>query len=109
MEFVGCLKACVDERKGENANGEWRLRSYLLEEVATFNARKIVVDVMDGEVGRFAKWDELLGKNVVIQFDINATKYTGKDGSERWFNNVRAWQIKSTEPEPPKENNESII
>lgn len=98
MEFVGCLKACVEERKGTNDKGEWKRRKYLVEEVATFNARKIVVDVVDGEVGRFAKWDELIGKNVVITYEIEAREYQGK-----WYNDLRAWKIQSTEPEPPKE------
>ena len=98
MEFIGCLKGCVGERSGDSANGHWCRRSYLVEEVATFNQKKAVFEVTDGEVGRFAKWDSLIGKNVIVTFEIDANEYQG-----RWFNNIRAWQIKSTEPEEPTE------
>lgn len=96
MEFVGTLKGVVGNRKGDSANGHWERRVYLVEEVASF-PKKMVFEVTDGEVGRYAKWDALVGKNVVVRFGIDASEYNG-----RWYNNIAAWDIAGVEPKEPQ-------
>lgn len=95
MEFVGTLKGCVGTRQGDSANGHWERRQYLVEEVASW-PKKMVFEVTDGEMGRYAKWDALIGKNVTVRFGIDASEYNG-----RWFNNISAWDIAGVEPAPP--------
>lgn len=95
MEFVGTLKGCVGKREGESANGHWERRVYLVEEVASF-PKKVVFEIADGEMGRYAKWDALVGKNVVVRFGIDAHESNG-----RWYNNISAWDINAVEPTPP--------
>lgn len=95
MEFVGTLKGVVGTRHGDSANGHWERRVYLVEEVASF-PKKMVFEVTDGEMGRYAKWDALIGKNVVVRFGIDASEYNG-----RWYNNISAWDITSVVPKEP--------
>lgn len=96
MEFVGTLKGVVAKREGDSANGHWERRVYLVEEVAS-SPKKMVFEITDGEVGRYAKWDALVGKNVVVRFGIDASEYNG-----RWYNNIAAWDIAGVEPKEPQ-------
>ena len=96
MEFVGTLKGVVGKREGDSANGHWERRVYLVEEVASF-PKKMVFEIADGEVGRYAKWDALVGKNVVVKFGIDASEHNG-----RYYNNIAAWDIDGVEPKEPQ-------
>lgn len=93
MEFIGNLVKKVAEREGDGQNGHWKIASYLLETVEMY-PKRMVVDVSDGQTDRVAQWDGMIGKNVVIQFDIDAREWQG-----RWFNSLRAWAIKASQPE----------
>jgi hypothetical protein len=44
--------------------------------------------VKDGQVGRLARFDNLIGKTVTVSFDIDAHEHEG-----RWFNEINAWGI----------------
>ena len=92
MEFVGVLVNKINEREGTNANGPWKIGTYLLQTVEMY-PKRMAVDVGDGQMGRIAQWDSMIGKNVTIQFEIDAHEYQG-----RWFNSLRAWQIKENTP-----------
>lgn len=92
MEFIGQLVSKVGERSGESQNGRWRVAQFLLQEV-TMYPKRLVVDVRDDSYGKIEQFEGLIGKNVKVQFEIEANVYT-KDGQERWFNNVRAYRIK---------------
>lgn len=92
MEFVGVLVNKIQEREGTNANGPWKIGTYLLQTVEMY-PKRMAVDVGDGQMGRIAQWDSMIGKNVTIQFEIDAHEYQG-----RWFNSLRAWQIKENTP-----------
>ena len=87
MKFTGNLKAKVGEREGEGRNGHWKIASYLLETVEVY-PKKMVVDVSDNQ-GRIAWWDEHVGKNVEIDFEVDAHEYNG-----RWFNSLKAWSLR---------------
>ena len=83
MEFIGNLKQLVGERSGDGQNGPWRINQYLLETVDMF-PKRMVVEVRDN----IALWDTLIGKNVLIKFNIDAREWQGK-----WFNSLRAYSI----------------
>ena len=101
MEFVGQLVQKLGERSGDSQNGHWRIAQFLLREV-TMYPKNLVVDVRDDSYGKIEQFEELIGKNVKVEFEINASTYT-KDGIERWFNNVRAYRIKDIAQEQAKE------
>jgi hypothetical protein len=44
--------------------------------------------VRDGQVGRIARFESLIGKTVTVSFDIDANEYQG-----RWYNTLGAWGI----------------
>ena len=101
MEFVGQLVQKLGERSGESQNGHWRIAQFLLREV-TMYPKNLVVDVRDDSYGKIEQFEEKVGRNVKIEFEINASVYT-KDGQERWFNNVRAYRIKDIAEDAAKE------
>jgi hypothetical protein len=101
MEFVGQLVQKLGERSGESQNGHWRIAQFLLREV-TMYPKNLVVDVRDDSYGKIEQFEEKVGRNVKIEFEINASVYT-KDGHERWFNNVRAYRINDMAKEAAKE------
>ena len=104
MEFVGQLVQKLGERSGESQNGHWRIAQFLLREV-TMYPKNLVVDVRDDSYGKIEQFEEKVGRNVKIEFEINASVYT-KDGQDRWFNNVRAYRIKDVAEEAAKEAQE---
>lgn len=101
MEFVGQLVQKLGERSGESQNGHWRVAQFLLREV-TMYPKNLVVDVRDDSYGKIEQFEEKVGRNVKVEFDIAASVYT-KDGQERWFNNVRAYRIKDIAEDAAKE------
>ena len=100
MEFVGQLVKKLGERSGESQNGHWRIAQFLLREV-TMYPKNLVVDVRDDSYGKIEQFEEKVGRNVKIEFEISASVFT-KDGQERWFNNVRAYRIKDIAEEAAK-------
>ena len=101
MEFIGQLVQKLGERSGESQNGHWRIAQFLLREVSMY-PKNLVVDVRDDSNGKIEQFEEKVGRNVKIEFEINASVYT-KDGQDRWFNNVRAYRIKDIAEEAAKE------
>lgn len=87
MQFKGNLVAKISEREGDSQNGHWRIAQFLLQEVSTY-PRKLVVDVSDDHNGRIESFEERIGQNVTVNWDIDAREYNG-----RWFNSVRAYGI----------------
>lgn len=89
MEVIGILLQKTSEREGiSQKNGaHWKFNEYLLEVPGAF-PRHINFRVSDGQVGRVARFDSLIGKNVTVSFDIDAHKY-----EDRWFNELTAWGI----------------
>lgn len=83
MEFIGVLKQKLDERAGVSQRGPWKIATYLLETVSMYQ-KHMVIDVSDGETGRIAKFDALVGKNVHVWFECDAREYNGK-----WYNTLR--------------------
>lgn len=89
MEFVGNLLKRIDLREGDSQHGHWRIATYLLETVEMY-PKRMVVDVSDGEYAqRIDQFDELIGKNVKVAFDIDAREWNGK-----WYNSIRAFGIR---------------
>ena len=89
MEVTGILVKQIAIREGvSKQNGNpWKIGEYLLE-VAGQYPRHINFRVSDGQVGRIARFDSLVGKMVTVSFDIDAHEHEG-----RWFNEIGAWGI----------------
>lgn len=89
MELTGILIKKVGERDGvSKTNGvPWKSAEFLLEIPGQY-PRKVKFDVRDGQVGRIARFESLVGKTVTVSFDIDAHEYQG-----RWFNEIGAWGV----------------
>ena len=89
MEIQGILVKQIAMREGvSQRNGQpWKIAEYLVEVPGQY-PRHINFRVSDGQVGRIARFDSLVGKMVTVSFDIDAHEYEGK-----WFNEINAWGI----------------
>ena len=89
MEITGILVKQVAVREGvSQRNGQpWKIAEYLVEIPGQY-PRHIAFRVSDGQVGRIARFESLVGKTVTVSFDIDAREYEG-----RWFNEINAWGI----------------
>ena len=89
MEITGILVKKTSERSGvSQRNGQpWHNAEYLVEVHGQY-PRHINFRVSDGQVGRLARFDSLIGKTVTVSFDIDAHEHEG-----RWFNEINAWGI----------------
>lgn len=94
MEAQGILTKKMNERSGISQSGnEWHFADYLLE-IPGMYPRHINFSVSDGQSARFAQFDAMIGKEVIVYFDIDANE---RDG--RWYNTIRAFGIKAIKPE----------
>lgn len=91
MEIVGILMQRLAIREGvSQRNGNpWKIAEYLVEVPGQY-PRHIVFKVSDGQVGRIARFDSLMGKTVTVSFDLDAHK---NDTDGRWFNDINAWGV----------------
>lgn len=89
MEVTGILVKQLDVREGvSKRNGlPWKIGEYLVEIPGQY-PKHIAFRVSDGQVGRMARFDSLIGKMVTVSFDIDAHDHEG-----RWFNEIKAWGI----------------
>ena len=89
MEVTGILVKQIAIREGvSKSNGNpWKIAKYLVEIPGQY-PRHIAFRVSDGQVGRIARFDSLIGKTVTVSFDIDAREYEG-----RWYNEINAWGI----------------
>ena len=90
MKIEGILEKKIEERSGMGPTGNpWKIASYLIYIPGIMGfERRITMDVSDGEGGRIAQFDKLIGQGVSVLFDINAREWQGK-----WYNTVRAYSI----------------
>ena len=89
MEITGILMRKVGEREGYSSrNGNpWKTAEFLVEIPGQY-PRHIKFDVRDGQSGRIAHFESLVGKTVTVSFDIDAHEY-----QNRWFNELNAWGV----------------
>jgi len=89
MEFQGTLVQKIGQREGDNQRGHWVIASYLVESEGMY-PKRMACDVSNSEfVDNIGKFDSLIGKKVIVRFDIDAHEWQGK-----WFNSVRGIGIK---------------
>ena len=90
MELQGKVIAAMPERSGVSARGEWKSQSFVIETHDAY-PRKMGFDVFGAD--RLARFNIQVGQEVMVSFDIDAHEYNG-----RWFNNVRAFDVRLVDP-----------
>ena len=95
MEIRGILIQKLGESSGtsEKTGMPWKNAEFLVEILGNYT-RKINFKVRDGQYNLIKRFDELVGKEVVVSFEIDAHEHNG-----RWYNEVRAWGIVEYRPE----------
>lgn len=95
MEIRGILVQKLGESSGtsKKTGMPWENAEFLVEIPGDYT-RKINFKVRDGQYNLIKRFDELVGKVVVVSFEIDAHEYNG-----RWYNEVRAWGIVEYRPE----------
>jgi hypothetical protein len=89
MEEKGVLMKKLNERSGVSARTglSWKQAEFLMEIPGQYH-RHINFSVRDGAHDLVARFEQLIGHNVTVSFDIDAHEFEG-----RWFNDVKAWGI----------------
>jgi nuclear transport factor 2 (NTF2) superfamily protein len=89
MEIRGILIQKLGESSGtsEKTGMPWRSAEFLVEIPGNYT-RKINFKVRDGQYNLIKRFEELVGKEVNVSFEIDAHEHNG-----RWYNEVRAWGI----------------
>ena len=95
MEIRGILIQKLGESSGtsEKTGMPWRNAEFLVEIPGNYT-RKINFKVRDGQYNLIKRFEELVGKEVDVSFEIDAHEHNG-----RWYNEVRAWGILEYRPE----------
>ena len=90
MEITGLLVKQTTVREGvsKTTGNPWKAAEYLVEIPGQY-PRHINFRVPDGQVGRIARFDGLVGKMVTVSFDLDAHEFEGK-----WYNELTAWGVK---------------
>lgn len=90
MEITGLLVKQIAVRDGvsKTSGQPWKIGEYLVEIPGQY-PRHINFRVTDGQVGRVAHFDGLVGKMVTVSFDLDAHEFEGK-----WYNELTAWGVK---------------
>jgi hypothetical protein len=90
MEITGLLVKQTTVREGvsKTTGNPWKSAEYLVEIPGQY-PRHINFRVTDGQVGRIARFDGLVGKMVTVSFDLDAHEFEGK-----WYNELTAWGVK---------------
>ena len=98
MEFNGILVKKIEQREGDSQRGHWIIASYLLEQEGTY-PKRMAVEVSNTEfMNRIGMFDSMIGKKVVVRFDIDAREFNGK-----WYNSIRSYEIREDLTEAEKE------
>jgi len=89
MEITGILvkQTSINTGVSKQSGNPWKIAEYLLEVPGQY-PRHVNFKVSDGQVGRLARFDSLIGKTVTVSFDIDAHEY-----KDRWFNEINAWGV----------------
>ena len=90
MEQTGILLRKLGEHSGvsQKTGNAWKNAEFLMEVPGQY-PQHINFTVADGQSGRIAHFDSMVGKTVTVSFDIDAREYNG-----RWYNDVKAWGCK---------------
>ena len=90
MEIIGILVKKLSEREGvsKSTGNPWKAAEFLFEVPGQY-PRHMVFNVRDGQAGRIAMFDAMVGKTVSVAFGIDAREYEG-----RWYNEVGAYGIR---------------
>lgn len=95
MELTGKIIAVMPANSGtsQRTGQTWMSQQYVLE-VPGMYPKRMVFEVFGED--RIRSFNIQNGQDVVVSFEIDAHEYQG-----RWFNEVRAWNVKPVGQQAP--------
>ena len=95
MELTGKIIAVLPANSGtsQRTGQTWMSQQYVLE-VPGMYPKRMVFEVFGED--RIRSFNIQNGQDVVVSFEIDAHEYQG-----RWFNEVRAWNVKPAGQQQP--------
>ena len=90
FEIEGKIIAALPVKTGTGAKGEWKMASYVIEEVGAEYPKSCVFDVFGSE--KIDKFALKVGDVVKAKLETTAREYQGK-----YFNSVKCWFISKGE------------
>ena len=95
MEQTGKIIAVIPANGGtsQRTGQAWMSQQYVLEVPAMY-PKRMVFEVFGED--RIKKFNIQQGMEVTVSFEIDAHEYQG-----RWFNEVRAWDVRPTGQQQP--------
>ncbi len=95
MELTGKIIAVLPANSGtsQRTGQTWMSQQYVLE-VPGMYPKRMVFEVFGED--RIRSFNIQKGQDVVVSFEIDAHEYQG-----RWFNEVRAWNVKPVGQQAP--------
>ena len=95
MEATGKIIAVMPAQSGtsQRTGNSWMTQQYVLE-VPGMYPKKMVFEVFGED--KIKSFNVQLDMEVTVSFEIDAHEYNG-----RWFNEVRAWNVKPTGLQQP--------
>ena len=95
MEATGKIIAVMPAQSGvsQRTGNTWMTQQYVLE-VPGMYPRKMVFDVFGED--KIKKFNVQQGQEVTVSFEIDAHEFNG-----RWFNEVRAWDVRPVGQQQP--------
>ena len=95
MEITGKIIAVMPAESGtsQRTGNTWMKRQYVLE-VPGMYPKRMVFEVFGED--KIKSFNVQQGMEATVSFEIDAHEYNG-----RWFNEVRAWNVKSAGQQQP--------
>ena len=98
MENQGKIIAVLPPREGISARGTaWKVQEYVLETHDQY-PKKMVFEVFGAD--RIEQFGIQTGQEVTVAFDIDAREWNG-----RWFNSIRAYDVRLQSGAAPQTSN----
>ena len=99
MEVTGKIIAIMPAQQGvsQRTGNQWMSQQYVLEVPGMYPKRMVFEVFGEDKIKSFAIQQ---GRDVVVSFEIDAHEYNG-----RWFNEVRAWNVKPVGQQQPSAQN----
>jgi hypothetical protein len=94
MEIQGKIISALPERSGtsQRTGNTWKLQEFVVETHDQY-PKKMAFEVFGED--RLQRFNIQVGQEVNIAFDIDAHEYNG-----RWFNSIRAYDVRPVDGQP---------
>lgn len=100
MEVQVKIITVYPEKSGTSSSGNaWRSLTFIGETLDQY-PKKICFSMFTDKITQYAHL-LTIGSVLNVSFDISANSFKGRDGVERWGNNVNVWQIKAADTAAP--------